>query len=325
MRLGGDDRDPCNTISLKSRGHAAAEFSCLPLLVLFAPHFKKTYFRWSANKIDLNFFRLDFEVFHYINTTMVQTALYTNSRQCPPPFYNNFQKPLSSFTMDFAQQLPLQRVDQNTRLRQSTAKPIKPKPIAAHLLHQHCITPYSPQSASIQRRNARERNRVKQVNDGFSNLRQHIPHEVVAALTTTTTAAGASTTTGRSVNRKLSKVDTLKLTVEYIRRLQETLMMADAVQDTSQGSQTLGPNEYNAPEARLFSVPYNSYVLGAVSPAPSTVSSSDMSTNSYGATSNYAMAGNHHQHSEFKHESYDDSSDPQDDEILDCISWWQQQ
>ncbi|XP_058127810.1 achaete-scute complex protein T4-like [Anopheles ziemanni] len=69
------------------------------------------------------------------------------------------------------------------------------------------------QSASVQRRNARERNRVKQVNNGFANLRQHIPPTVVTALTNGT----------RGANKKLSKVDTLRLAVEYIRSLERML------------------------------------------------------------------------------------------------------
>ncbi|XP_065349580.1 achaete-scute complex protein T3-like [Cloeon dipterum] len=56
------------------------------------------------------------------------------------------------------------------------------------------------QPISVARRNARERNRVKQVNNGFSNLRQHIPF------------------TAR--NKKMSKVETLKCAVDYIRNMQ---------------------------------------------------------------------------------------------------------
>uniref|UniRef100_A0A182WY37 BHLH domain-containing protein n=1 Tax=Anopheles quadriannulatus TaxID=34691 RepID=A0A182WY37_ANOQN len=81
--------------------------------------------------------------------------------------------------------------------------------------YAYCGLPYATpqQSASVQRRNARERNRVKQVNNGFANLRQHIPSTVVTALTN-----GA-----RGANKKLSKVDTLRLAVEYIRSLQRML------------------------------------------------------------------------------------------------------
>ncbi|XP_053678241.1 achaete-scute complex protein T4-like [Anopheles nili] len=81
--------------------------------------------------------------------------------------------------------------------------------------YAYCGLPYATpqQSASVQRRNARERNRVKQVNNGFANLRQHIPSTVVTALTNGT----------RGANKKLSKVDTLRLAVEYIRSLQRML------------------------------------------------------------------------------------------------------
>lgn len=53
------------------------------------------------------------------------------------------------------------------------------------------------------RRNERERNRVKLVNMGFSTLRQHVPN-------------GAK-------NKKMSKVETLRSAVDYIRQLQQLL------------------------------------------------------------------------------------------------------
>lgn len=74
------------------------------------------------------------------------------------------------------------------------------------------------QPASVARRNARERNRVKQVNNGFATLRSHIPPAVAAALTTE-----KSTSRSSSASKKLSKVETLKMAVEYIRSLQEML------------------------------------------------------------------------------------------------------
>ncbi|KAG7261187.1 hypothetical protein CRUP_038297 [Coryphaenoides rupestris] len=60
-----------------------------------------------------------------------------------------------------------------------------------------------PFVASVARRNERERNRVRQVNAGFQTLRQHVPN-------------GAA-------NGKLSKVETLRSAVEYIRALQRLL------------------------------------------------------------------------------------------------------
>lgn len=93
--------------------------------------------------------------------------------------------------------------------------------------HPHlAIAPYPQQPASVQRRNARERNRVKQVNNGFANLRQHIPSEVIGALAT----EGQSPPVGRGASKKLSKVDTLKLAVEYIRRLQDLIDETDGVE-----------------------------------------------------------------------------------------------
>lgn len=64
-------------------------------------------------------------------------------------------------------------------------------------------------SGSGARRNERERNRVRQVNLGFDRLRQHVPQ-------------------GRK-NKKLSKVDTLKAAVDYIKHLQTVLTEADSL------------------------------------------------------------------------------------------------
>lgn len=64
----------------------------------------------------------------------------------------------------------------------------------------HCI---KREHISILRRNERERNRVKLVSDGFANLRKHVP----------TTP----------LNKKLSKVETLRTAIEYIRHLQKVL------------------------------------------------------------------------------------------------------
>ncbi|EDW05608.1 achaete-scute complex protein T4 [Drosophila mojavensis] len=87
-----------------------------------------------------------------------------------------------------------------------------------------CSSPYNvDQSQSVQRRNARERNRVKQVNNSFARLRQHIPQSIIADLT-----KGG----GRGPHKKISKVDTLRIAVEYIRRLQ------DLVDDLNGGPST---------------------------------------------------------------------------------------
>ena len=59
------------------------------------------------------------------------------------------------------------------------------------------------QPAKVERRNLRERNRVKQVNCGFDYLRSHIP--------------------GAAKQKKMSKVETLRHAVEYIQMLQRLL------------------------------------------------------------------------------------------------------
>ncbi|CAG2163744.1 unnamed protein product [Oppiella nova] len=63
------------------------------------------------------------------------------------------------------------------------------------------------QPATVARRNERERNRVKMVNMGFATLRQHVPNGVK--------------------NKKMSKVETLRSAVEYIRELRELLGESD--------------------------------------------------------------------------------------------------
>lgn len=73
-----------------------------------------------------------------------------------------------------------------------------------------------PPPVAVARRNARERNRVKQVNNGFSTLRSHIPSHV---------AAGYG-----DRGKKLSKVETLRMAVEYIRGLQRMLAEADGLE-----------------------------------------------------------------------------------------------
>ncbi|KAJ8976571.1 hypothetical protein NQ317_016365 [Molorchus minor] len=77
-------------------------------------------------------------------------------------------------------------------------------------------TKSNPQPVAVARRNARERNRVKQVNIGFATLRQHIPNFIAAAF---------ENNSGRGGSKKLSKVETLRMAVEYIRSLEDVLAM----------------------------------------------------------------------------------------------------
>ncbi|KAG6450750.1 uncharacterized protein LOC115443959 [Manduca sexta] len=81
-------------------------------------------------------------------------------------------------------------------------------------------TARTPTPLAVVRRNARERNRVRQVNDGFAALRKHIPDEVAAAF--------ESANSNRGPNKKLSKVETLRMAVEYIRNLESLLNIGHA-------------------------------------------------------------------------------------------------
>ena len=58
--------------------------------------------------------------------------------------------------------------------------------------------------STVSKRNARERHRIKTVNAAFDDLRKHVP-------------------SGRQAGKKISKVETLKSAIEYIKALQEIL------------------------------------------------------------------------------------------------------
>ncbi|XP_053681743.1 achaete-scute complex protein T3-like [Sabethes cyaneus] len=227
---------------------------------------------------------------------------------------------------------------------------------------KYCALPYAvtpQQTVSIQRRNARERNRVKQVNNGFANLRQHLPSTVVAALTNG----------GRGPHKKLSKVDTLRVAVKYIRSLQRVL--EDDIENSTDSPKTnlpqvLSPvsyygsmseastasspapsqlSEYSSyssqPEIGTFKrEPFDGYGTTNVSPISSVPPLPSMTSfaNSTGITTSTATYSQpihhvfkahpsvtavpieyHHQHEELSPQNTDD------EELLDAISWWQQQ
>nr|SPI33862.1 ASH [Microvelia longipes] len=141
------------------------------------------------------------------------------------------------------------------------------------------------QPASVARRNARERNRVKQVNNGFATLRSHIPVSVAAAL-------GASAApTGRGASKKLSKVETLRLAVEYIRSLQDML------------------DESSPPKENYYKDTPTLSPISTMSPPSSEASSSSPPPVTY--------------HTYQPVPKYEPMS-PEDEELLDVISWWQQ-
>ena len=97
----------------------------------------------------------------------------------------------------------------------SKVKP-RTKLVAIHPVHGYAIPP--PQDVKVSRRNARERNRVKTVNNGFEMLKRHIP-----------TAAPV---------KKMSKVNILTQAVEYIESLQCPLKDGPTISTPSSQSST---------------------------------------------------------------------------------------
>lgn len=218
----------------------------------------------------------------------------------PAPLTNDHNRSSSAMTsLDLNQQ------------RQLQPKAVKPK-----LSFQHVVS-YTAQPASVQRRNARERNRVKQVNNGFANLRQHIPSEVITALTNG----------GRGASKKLSKVDTLKLAVEYIRRLQD--LLDDTENDAASTSMNSVLSVANSSASSFYSTSgsTNSPMEHSIIPTCSETSSSPAPSYTSEVSSSAHLAPSQtfvQSQPPYKYEPYD-GYNPEDEELLDCISWWQQQ
>ena len=86
-------------------------------------------------------------------------------------------------------------------------------------------------TVSVARRNERERNRVKLINMTFATLREHLPYS-----------------SENSKSKKMSKVDTLKAAIDYIRYLQTLVDDHDTVN-------TVFNNNCNINSCVSFSLP----------------------------------------------------------------------
>ncbi|KAG5682567.1 hypothetical protein PVAND_011912 [Polypedilum vanderplanki] len=196
------------------------------------------------------------------------------------------------------------------------------------------------QTASVARRNARERNRVKQVNNGFSNLRQHIPQSVVTSLTKG----------GRGASKKLSKVDTLRLAVEYIRGLKDLLedsenssassssFYSEKMIPRSEASISPTPSYASSDTSSTMSYtpnlqghqmsfkqePFDNYAEQSTSPAPSSYHSDAISHHHLHHHQMYPSTSTPYKPVHQTYESYSPVS-ADDEELLDAIAWWQQQ
>ncbi|KAJ8970717.1 hypothetical protein NQ314_001053 [Rhamnusium bicolor] len=118
----------------------------------------------------------------------------------------------------------------------------------------------SAQPVAVARRNARERNRVKQVNNGFATLRQHIPNFIAATF---------ENTNGRGGNKKLSKVETLRMAVEYIRSLEDLLAMDVDNNDATENISNLSypsPSSSTSPSLQNINQTNLSYCYQVLSP-----------------------------------------------------------
>lgn len=196
--------------------------------------------------------------------------------------------------------------DQNqmNRVSSTMSASKKAKMTYAHMAYT------ATQPASVQRRNARERNRVKQVNMGFNNLRQHIPSDVVGQLTNG----------GRGASKKLSKVDTLRMAVEYIRRLKGLLDDGEIDSlglSSSSTASSVSNNSYYSPSPALqCNIQPPPCSESSASPTPSY-----SSENSSVGNSSYVLPP-----TTYKYQTYDynDTINHDEEELLDAISWWQQ-
>lgn len=122
-----------------------------------------------------------------------------------------------------------------------------------------------PLPVAVARRNARERNRVKQVNNGFAALRERIPDEVAEAFE----AQG----NGRGSVKKLSKVETLRMAVEYIRSLEKVLELdPGTTSDSGNASQQMNDCTLSNESYHLSDT---SSVLSTLTPPPSSGSFDD--------------------------------------------------
>ncbi|XP_044019155.1 achaete-scute complex protein T3-like [Aphidius gifuensis] len=209
------------------------------------------------------------------------------------------------------------------------------------------------QPASVARRNARERNRVKQVNNGFATLRQHIPQSVAQALGSNTVGTNGGSRAG---SKKLSKVETLKMAVEYIKSLQNMLdnngIGSDMISTSSLSSASstcgstslidLNTTELHSPSiqdkhTQEHNIIYEKHHIknensnttsfvpppsseASSSPTPSSVSeTSSGGSQGFGGSTSTVIYTTHQD----VYENYGPMS-PEDEELLDVISWWQQ-
>jgi len=146
----------------------------------------------------------------------------------------------------------------------------------------HHILPRPP-PAAVARRNERERNRVKMVNMGFETLREHVP-------------------SGKK-NKKMSKVDTLKAAVDYIKCLQDVLQP-----DTENAEQ------FSANLASIANSLQNSFNAGSLSDSSSMQYSASPSATHSSSQNSPAPS--------LSSDAFSESFNSEDEELPDLGSWF---
>ncbi|XP_054720914.1 achaete-scute homolog 1-like [Uloborus diversus] len=106
---------------------------------------------------------------------------------------------------------------------------VSPAAIGPRRRARRGVTPRTPQqqARSVARRNARERKRVKLVNLGFATLRDHIPPHFAPQPPPKNQRSSAA------ASKKLSKVETLRCAIEYIKQLREAIGYEDLDEGSS--------------------------------------------------------------------------------------------
>ena len=169
----------------------------------------------------------------------------------------------------------------------------------------------------LARRNARERNRVKRVNDSYECLRAHVPAAAKA--------------------KRLAKVDIIKHTIDYIQKLQR-LVSAIEGPNSEQFSQTNQRLEDDRVLSAQF-LPSDSLPSTPFSSIPPSCNSSSYSPS---CESGYNSPGQYHENMQAMHAAgcsgwkhgHSGASDTfavdddvleamEDDEVLDAIAEWQ--
>lgn len=146
-------------------------------------------------------------------------------------------------------------------------------------------------TVAVARRNERERNRVQLVNHGFNALRQHVP---------------------QSGQKKLSKVETLRSAVDYIRELQELLELTRARQEVTDATEYCPPKENRAPRGGCRV----SLLDSASSPGSSSGSSTDGRSGGTPGPEGQMMPNG------CRSSSGDECTPQEQDALWELASWW---